>query len=275
MRGYPWTWCRECSSGYVPSVVPSDVLADYYADYYGEGNLAVPHVVGERLRAEVRTFDPFRTTGRLLDVGYGAGTLLELAGEDGWECWGTEISTSADLAAAGRGWQLHVGDIDELDLPQGSFDVVCMVELLEHVPEPQRQLEAAARLLRPGGLLYATTPNARGVSGRLLRTRWSAVAPPEHLQLYSPGSLRRAARRAGFDTVSVRAQGTNPYELVSALKGRQMASHDRVESAYALNEQLHGTTRGRALREAVNSALRATSLGDSLRLRATTPVGAR
>lgn len=271
-RGYPWARCRSCRSRFVPVDVPEEVLTSFYADYYDEANLVVPDVVYARLTEEVRTFARFRRTGRLLDVGYGAGTLLTAASELGWECWGTEISVSANDAGRNNGCRLFVGDVGDLELPGGSFDVVCMVELLEHVPNPHSQLESAVRLLRPGGLLYATTPNARGISSRLLGTRWSAVAPPEHLQLFGASALRRLALRAGFPEVDVRTQGTNPHEIAAALRGRPLSSGRRVSSAYELNERLQETRRGRMLRTAVNAGLRATGLGDSLRLRAVAPL---
>lgn len=270
-RGYPWAQCGVCDSAFVAQSVPDHVLADYYAEYYGESSPAIPDLVSQRLSEEVATFAGFRRTGRLLDVGHGAGTLLEAAAKLGWECWGTEISASAHRACTGRGWQLHVGDIVDLALPDASFDVVSMVELLEHVPHPRTQLDAAARLLRPGGLLYATTPNGRGLSARALGARWSAVAPPEHLQLFSSDGLRRAVATAGFVDANVRAQGLNPHELFAGLRGRQMAAAERVDSGYALNGRLQASSKGRAVRTMVNAALRVTSLGDSLRLRAVTP----
>ena len=61
--------------------------------------------------------------------------------------------------------------------------MVSLVEVVEHVDDPAAVVQAARHLIRPGGAMYITTPHGRGVSARLLRSGWSAVAPPEHLQL--------------------------------------------------------------------------------------------
>lgn len=265
---YRWAECRKCRSAYVDREVPVEELEAYYADYYDDSNLAVPDIVQVRLSEQVRAFAAFQTTGRLLDVGFGAGTLLAVAHEAGWECWGTEISpASVDLGRA-RGWQVLAGDLPDLVLEAGAFDVVCMVELLEHVPNPLEQIAAARRLLRPGGLLFGTTPNTAGVSARVLGTRWSAFAPPEHLQLLTPRSLARALRGSGFTDVRVTTRGVNPHELRQGLRRRALAGRDRVASAYALNEALQRSRRGRVLRAAVNLGLGLTRLGDSLRFSA-------
>ena len=75
------------------------------------------------------------------------------------------------------------------------FDVVIASEVLEHVLDPHAMLVEILRVLRPGGLLWATTPHGRGISARLLGLEWSNVCPPEHLQLFSVAGICR--RQAG------------------------------------------------------------------------------
>lgn len=262
---YTWSRCGACGTRFVVEPVDQAELDDFYAGYYSGCNPAVPQVVEERLDELVRSFVGYRSTGRLLDVGFGAGSLLEAASRSGWECWGTELAAS-DAEQTRPSWNIHRGDLKQLSLPLRAFDVVCMVELLEHVLDPVEQLGAAARLLRPGGLLFATTPSAGGLSAKALGLRWSAFAPPEHLQLFTPSSLRRATASAGYSRSRVLTTGTNPRELAAGLRRRRLEPDERVEAGYRLNERLHGSARGRVLRTAANAALRATSLGDSLKL---------
>jgi hypothetical protein len=144
--------------------------------------------------------------------------------------------------------------------------------VLEHLDEPERILRDARRLLRPGGAMYVTTPHGRGISARLLGERWSAVAPPEHLQLYSARGLERALSRVGLTVRSMRAHAVNPNELVGALRRRGPGTAaERVESGYALNESLSSTRGGAALRSAANGVLSVLRLGDALKARAERP----
>lgn len=259
--------CRRCATTYVHEQVSAEQLDAFYASYYDEDTPTIPTVVENRVTGIVSSFAPFRQTGHLVDIGFGGGTLLSASSDAGWTSWGTEVSSSA-IAAADASWVVHQGDVASLDLPAGQFDVVCMVELLEHVAEPAAQLAAALRLLRPGGLLYGTTPSARGISARCLGVRWSAFTPPEHLQLFSPKGLRSALRSSGFATADVTTRGVNPHELMAGLRHRTVQPDDRVASGYRLNMQLESSRAGRVARTSANSVLQALRLGDSLKLRA-------
>ncbi|MDQ3281902.1 MAG: methyltransferase domain-containing protein, partial [Acidobacteriota bacterium] len=168
-------------------------------------------------------------------------------------------------------------ELTRLPFGAGSFDYVVSLDVLGHVEfgEKDAVLAEAARVLRPGGLLWATTPHGRGISARLLRERWSVVSPPEHIQLFSMRGMRRLLERAGFRDVRLAAHGVNPYEIVHTLRSRGTTSCDRVETGYALNAFMSERPARRVLKGAINAALSTTRLGDSLKVYATTaPRGA-
>ncbi|MDQ3806315.1 MAG: class I SAM-dependent methyltransferase, partial [Acidobacteriota bacterium] len=79
--------CRGCGTLYAPA--PPAAAYDYDG-YYGDANLSVPDFIGVRLDEIFASFAPYRRTGRLLDIGCGAGSLLEAARRAGWEAAGTE-----------------------------------------------------------------------------------------------------------------------------------------------------------------------------------------
>jgi SAM-dependent methyltransferase len=262
--------CRECRSVYA-SAVPDTAVEDY-AGYYHEGNLVVPEIVHRRLGEVVRSFDSYRLSNRWLDVGCGAGALLEAAAGEGWDAEGTEVASAAVARLAARGLTVYEGELDALPLRAGDYDVVSLVEVLEHVADPTALMATAARLLRPGGVAYITTPHARGLSGRALGLRWTLVSPPEHLQLFSRPGLRALALRAGLEERAARTDGVNPYELLSALRRSEPAAgSERVQHAYALNTTLQRRWAGRLARRIVNEVLNVTRLGDGLKYVAVRP----
>ncbi len=218
--------------------------------------------IAGRLKEIVTGFASHRLTNKLLDVGCGTGAFLEAATSLGWEATGVEISATAIQIAASKGLSV----VDDCDmLPSDSFDVIIMSEVLEHVLEPMDLLTAARRLLRRGGLLWATTPHGNGVSMRLLRSRWSIVSPPEHVQLFSIEGASRLLQRANLSPVRIKAESVNPYELMAAFR---RAPVDRVASSRELNATVSASTEGRMLKKIVNGILASTRLGDSLKIQA-------
>jgi 2-polyprenyl-3-methyl-5-hydroxy-6-metoxy-1,4-benzoquinol methylase len=212
----------------------------------------------------------YRRSGRWLDIGCGAGSLIRAAARAGWAVEGTEISPAPVTLLRAEGHAVHLGDLMTLELLTGAYDVATLIEVLEHVPQPLALLRRAFELLRPGGVLYLTTPHGRGISSRLLGMRWSVVSPPEHLQLFSVVGLCTALDAAGFATHNARTRGVNPYELVRAARRRDgegakaMEASERVQTSYQLNAALLSRSSGLLVKRAANAALAALRLGDSL-----------
>lgn len=149
--------------------------------------------------------------------------------------------------------------------------------MLEHVPQPQALLREVTRILRPGGLFWATTPHGRGLSARALKMDWSTISPPEHLQLLSTHGAKTLLASVGFHRVGVSTQGINPYEILHVLRQRRAQfseseqkgdSFSRVDSGYQLNEYLTGSPSRRLIKQSANALLSVTQLGDSLKIRA-------
>jgi SAM-dependent methyltransferase len=263
--------CRRCKTLFT-SRLPAPADASY-ADYYDARNLTVPHFVHERLGELVASFEAARRENRWLDVGCGAGTLLRAAAARGWEVVGTEVSERPAQVLRADGFDVRVGDLASVELPRGAYDIVTMVEVLEHVADPGVLLAEGGRHLRPGGLLYVTTPHGRGISSRVLGTEWSVVSPPEHLQLFSTHGLRSAVNRAGLVVERIDTHAVNPIEIARRLRpgAGRLTGGERVESAYRLNESMTSGRTGRVIKNAVNRGLSRARLGDSIKLAARRP----
>ena len=128
---------------------------------------------------------------RVLDLGCRDGALTR-AYLDGNEVVGFDADREALAAAARLGIETHWADLDQpLELADASFDVVVAGELLEHLRDPQALVAEIRRVLRPGGTLVASVPNAYRLKGRL---RFLLGRPPEsdptHLQMFAVADVR-------------------------------------------------------------------------------------
>ncbi len=86
--------CEPCGTLYTAAIPISDESQDYDS-YYTVENLTVPAFIDQRLDEIVATFEPYRKSNRLLDVGCGGGSFLEAAGRNKWQAFGVEVSRTA------------------------------------------------------------------------------------------------------------------------------------------------------------------------------------
>lgn len=271
--------CQKCGTIYTSST-SGRVHAQDYDGYYTSENLSVPDFIHKRLDEIVASFSSYRLHNRMLEIGFGAGSLLAAASRAGWRVEGVEVSQSAVKHGEAQGFRTFRGELSEAGYETGSFDLVVATELLEHLEDPGAMIREIARILRPGGLFWGTTPNSRGISPRLLGLDWSVICPPEHLQLLSEKGVRKLLLEAGFRKVSIGTEGTNPFELLK-WRGRNRrigllpsggvapaSGCDRVNASYRLNESLMKSGPRRTVKNFLNSLLRLSHLGDSLKIRA-------
>jgi SAM-dependent methyltransferase len=127
---------------------------------------------------------------RVLDLGCRTGALTR-AYLEGNEVVGVDVDREALAEAARLGIETHWADLDApLPFEPDSFDVVVAGEVLEHIRDPARLIGDAHGVLRPGGTLVGSVPNAFRLKSRL---RYLVGRAPEedptHLHLFSPGAV--------------------------------------------------------------------------------------
>lgn len=265
--------CPGCTLVQVLDRPDRQALADYYSrySYAGESAWAVPEATVVALDRLASSLAVHRRTNRCLDVGCGAGAILEALKRNGWEAEGTELSATAADRLEGRGFRIHRGPIEELDLPRDAFDVVVLSEVVEHLRDPAAALRKLVPALRRGGIVYLTTPNFQSLSRRLLGARWRVVAVPEHLYYFSPRALGGMLRAVGLQPLRVWTVGLNPFELLEGLRAprEQVACAPEAASAQSRGDALRlAAVRRpwvRAAKALLNAALRLSGLGDTLK----------
>jgi 2-polyprenyl-3-methyl-5-hydroxy-6-metoxy-1,4-benzoquinol methylase len=160
------------------------------------------HVSRRRLRTLLAVLGRDATGTKLLDVGCSSGAFLGVARERGLDAEGVEISTEAAAAARRAGFRVYTGLLEDASFPAASFDAVALIELLEHLRDPRALLAECRRILRPGGVLMATTPNGASWTAAAMGARWDVFSlrgMGGHVSFFNPGSLRLLAERAGFE----------------------------------------------------------------------------
>ena len=154
---------------------------------------------------------------RVLDIGCGGGILSESMSTQGAEVTGIDLGDKALKVArlhaleAGIRVDYRLVSAEQLAAEQPrSFDVVCCMEMLEHVPRPASIVQAAAELVRPGGFVFFSTINrnakafALAILGAEYLLRMLPKGTHEYAKFIRPSELAAWARRAGLDPVELK-----------------------------------------------------------------------
>ncbi|OKK16322.1 methyltransferase type 12 [Streptomyces sp. CB00455] len=219
--------CHDCGHLFQNPRLNERGLAFYYRDFYdGLGEERLGGVFGGRTasyRSRARSVRPHLPgAAEWLDVGTGHGHFCESARAvlPAVAFDGLDRSDGAELAErAGRVRRGRRGSFPDLAerLP-GSYDVVSMFHYLEHCAAPQRELEAARAVLRPGGLLVIDVPDPGSRFARWLGRWWLPWLQPQHLHLAPAANLRRRLAESGFTVLAEEhTEAHDPVDLLAAV----------------------------------------------------------
>ncbi|MEJ5185778.1 MAG: methyltransferase domain-containing protein [Candidatus Geothermincolales bacterium] len=180
---------RELERVQIPCYVhDGSLLERYYAQethqeaYSGEGNVFLDVFHRERIRILGRLFRRYFDGARkVLDVGSGYSMFRCIS--PGWPfqvtCCDLDEPALQVIREESPEYQVVIADAASLPFEDGAFDGLFAGEILEHVVEPERALREWVRVVRPGGILIVTTPNAARLMNRINRSR--DPVNPEHL----------------------------------------------------------------------------------------------
>ena len=139
-----------------------------------------------------------RTNGNLLDYGTGTGYFAQAMKEAGWHVTAIEKSEQARKTALDN-FGLQVGSEQTFgQLPTGTFHVITLWHVLEHLQNLNEMWEQLRQLLAPGGCLIIAVPNCQSADAGYYGNTWAAYDVPRHLWHFSPDTMRQFAEKHGF-----------------------------------------------------------------------------
>jgi 2-polyprenyl-3-methyl-5-hydroxy-6-metoxy-1,4-benzoquinol methylase len=233
--------CASCGLTYVTPRLAGDLVErvygeDYwrsreprshgYADYLGDAAL-YRRTFGRRWRS-LRAHLP--RPGRALDVGCAGGFFLDVLLQEGWDALGLEPSAEMARRVAARLGPARVlrATLEEAELAPGTFDLVTLWDVLEHLRDPVAALVRVRELLRPGGRVVLETQDVRALFARLLGRRWQHYKHREHLVHFHRGTLARALEAADLRLLSLRRRAAGKYVRGEFLVERSARLHARL-----------------------------------------------
>jgi len=221
--------------------------SDYYANYYGpkqdyQDRFMTDYYMMcyEKEYAVYNEYAEKKAVRTVFDVGCGDGKFLEIFQKHGWQCMGLEPSSTARDKAIAKGFNVLACPFLEVDNNIGSFDLIFLDNVIEHINEPNPFIAKAFSLLNPGGIFVLKTPNSdslnESIETFMLRTlprkvnnaimgsikkyfkqgtgrvhRFGNLHPPVHLAIYNNKSMKTALMKGGFKEEKIHNFFVSPH----------------------------------------------------------------
>jgi SAM-dependent methyltransferase len=216
--------CPSCESVFLERP-PTDRLAEIYPPTYysfaGSDSLAdriKERLDGRLFRRLLRQLPGARLA--VLDVGGGSGwllTLLRRLDPRVAETHEVDLDAAAGEAARAAGHVFHCTPVEHFASDR-QFDLILLLNIVEHLADPAAALRQLAAHLRPGGLMLVKTPNTDTLDRRLFQhANWGGYHCPRHWVLFTGPGFVRLAERCGLACVSLRYTQGAPQWVPSLL----------------------------------------------------------
>jgi 2-polyprenyl-3-methyl-5-hydroxy-6-metoxy-1,4-benzoquinol methylase len=265
--------CSRCSLTFTnPRPSPARLGSFYAGDTYvchELGATAAGGATGAFVLNQMAKYLPADAPRTLLDYGTGGGGLMSYAAKQGWQTRGFEPGRRGLQTCRAAG--LDVTD-DLRALPRGTFGLVTLLYVFEHLANPKEALRAIRPLLARNGRLFVGVPNVGSLRARLAHpvlSRWLPVqqrylAYPLHLIYYSRATLCRMLAEAGWTVEATFTMGVGLNEYLARPNARRNGNR-----AVGANSNRNGNGNGayghpRSVRRRIRDAFLALGLGENV-----------
>ena len=196
-------------------------LEKHYATYSYKATDVPSPITVKRYNELLNEFEKYRKTNRLLDVGCGRGWFLIEAKKRNWEVYGTEYAEEAIGLCTSKGIDMKQGELDPAKFEKTDFDIITSFEVIEHINNPNKELNSISKLLRKGGLFYCTTPNFNSLLRYYLKAGYNIIEYPEHLSYYTKSTLIRVAKKHALIPIKFKSTGFSINQINFSRKNKK------------------------------------------------------
>ncbi len=201
------TACTDCGFQFTNPRPEDDKLSDYYEseDYVShsetkKGLINRLFLMARKytLKKKLRTVRKYSSGNRILDIGCGSGSFLDVCKSSGYEACGLEPDEGAREFAL-KHYGLEVKPIENfLQLEENTIDVITMWHVLEHVSDLRLYFQRFKEILDEKGTLFIALPNPESKDAQMYGKYWAAFDVPRHLYHFRQTDIKNIAEQYGF-----------------------------------------------------------------------------
>jgi 2-polyprenyl-3-methyl-5-hydroxy-6-metoxy-1,4-benzoquinol methylase len=207
---FPLVRCMKCGLVFLHPRLSVEELREYYPPaYYGR-----PPEDSPSYRWRLSQLQKHAGKGKLLDYGCGSGGFLKYLRKKGWDVYGLDASPWAvRIAGETLGDRVRLTSSTETGFPDDSFDIVCLFEVFEHLPDPASSLREFQRILKPNGHLLFSVPNFSSWERILFGPWFNGLDAPRHLYQFTPRTVGKLLEKAGLKSVKIQSVNARQIQV--------------------------------------------------------------
>lgn len=177
---------------------------------------------------------------KILELGCSHGSFVAVMQNAGYQSSGVEMSPwVVDFGSKTFNVQIHLGPIENLNFVESTFDVIALMDVLEHLPDPSKTLNLCARLLKPDGFFLIQTPEFdQEITYSELVEKQSPfleqLKADEHLYLFSQSSVTKLLKQTGFEYINFEPAIFSDYDMFFVASKQELKTYSRIEWEEAL-----------------------------------------
>lgn len=226
---FPLVRCNTCGLIYYSLRPNNKEINKYYPDEYlpyrkpiqDERYRLIRWARWRNIRKRSQIIERYVTkpTRTILDVGCSTGIFLNAMQIAGWKTQGIEINSKAAKFARQRfGLDVFDGELDNLQIPAESFDVITFWDVIEHTYDPLTTLKKSHRLLKDNGIVVMTLPHLESLDHRLFGTEWIGYDAPRHLYIFPRYVMKKLLIAANFEVLDMWCGIGGYYTFLASLR---------------------------------------------------------
>lgn len=246
---FTYVKCLNCGLIYLnPRPRPHDIFKFYNNDaYWGEDIDLVKKQARLVKKPIYEKVVKHKRRGKILDIGTGSGSFLNMFDRKKWQIYGTDlIPRAARLAKRHFGIDVKVGDFLKIKFRPNTFDVVVLDNVLEHTFTPLETLKKANKVMKVDALLIVSVPNLESFGAKIFGKDWTAVQPVRHLYHFPVPVLKKEFEKIGFKIkgVSYDYDAHNYYHLYESFRYKFSPKFKKSDYGGLLNNSAKEIDRG-------------------------------
>ena len=144
----------------------------------------------------------YKKRGIVFDFGCALGHFCEVAKHRKWIVIGSDIAPYAALYTRNKyNINTFICDITHPPVTKNIADLICLYDIIEHLPDPKKSLISLKKILKHDGILHIVTPDSNSISAKIFGKKWFHFKPQEHLFYFNKHNLTNLLRQTGYEVL--------------------------------------------------------------------------